>query len=62
MIAAEHLECLIARDAIARRVTELAAGIERDYAGRGPMTMMVVLNGAMVRVFFMVHAPCAKSA
>lgn len=48
MLTAERLESLILRHAIAHRVKELAAEIGRDYAGRGPVTMMVVLNGAMV--------------
>jgi len=46
--ATVELECLIPRHAIARRVEELAGAIQRDYAGCGPVTMLVVLNGAMV--------------
>ena len=46
--AAVELECLLPRHVIARRVEELAGAIQRDYAGCGPVTMLVVLNGALV--------------
>lgn len=48
MPSAERLERLIPRHELARRVEELAAEISSDLAGCGTVTMLVVLNGALV--------------
>ncbi len=41
-------EVLIAREAIARRVDELAAAIEADYGPRQPLVLVGVLKGAFI--------------
>jgi len=41
------MRCLISREAIARRVTELGEEINRDYAGRD-LVMVGVLKGAFI--------------
>ena len=42
------MHVLIERDALARRVVELAREIERDTAGGGPVHLVAVLKGAFV--------------
>jgi hypoxanthine phosphoribosyltransferase len=47
--------CLISRDEIARRVTELGGQISRDYAGRN-LVMVGVLKGAFIFLADLVRA------
>ncbi len=53
MIAGKR--CLISRELIARRVTELAQQIARDYAGRN-LVMVGVLKGAFIFLADLVRA------
>lgn len=42
------LECLIPREAIARRVAELAGEITREYSDTAGLAVVVLLNGALI--------------
>jgi hypoxanthine phosphoribosyltransferase len=52
---ANHRRCLISREAIARRVAELAEQISRDYAGRDLVTVGV-LKGVFIFLADLVRA------
>jgi hypoxanthine phosphoribosyltransferase len=50
------VQVLIERDAIARRVLELARDIERDTPGSGPVHLVAVLKGAFVFLADLIRA------
>lgn len=47
-MAESKISVLISAGAIDKRIKELAAQIDRDYAGSGPLYMVCVLKGAVV--------------
>lgn len=47
-MASPKLTVLISHEQIERRIAEIAAQIDADYAGRGPLVLVCVLKGAVL--------------